>query len=86
DPNAPRRNVSAYLHFASKYRDKLREEHPGIQFGEIGKLLGKKWTSFSDQEKKPCEDMAEADKKRYEAEKECYKGPGFANTVYPLTR
>jgi hypothetical protein len=36
-------------------------------------MLGEKWKSLSDKERKPYEDKAAADKKRYEDEKAAYK-------------
>ena len=35
DPNAPKRGLSAYMFFANEQRDKVREENPGIKFGEL---------------------------------------------------
>ena len=34
DPNAPKRGLSAYMFFANEKRDTVREENPGIAFGE----------------------------------------------------
>lgn len=34
DPNAPKRGLSAYMFFANDNRDKVREENPGISFGQ----------------------------------------------------
>jgi len=34
DPNAPKRSLSAYMIFANEQRDKVREDNPGIKFGE----------------------------------------------------
>ena len=34
DPNAPKRGLSAYMFFANEQRDNVREENPGISFGE----------------------------------------------------
>jgi hypothetical protein len=34
DPNAPKRGLSAYMFFANEQRDKVREDNPGIKFGE----------------------------------------------------
>jgi hypothetical protein len=35
DPNAPKRGLSAYMFFANAEREKVREENPGIKFGEL---------------------------------------------------
>ncbi|KAF2644989.1 HMGB family protein [Massarina eburnea CBS 473.64] len=72
DPNAPKRGLSAYMFFANDQRDKVREENPGIKFGEVGKMLGERWKSLSEKQRQPYEAKAAADKKRYEQEKEAY--------------
>jgi len=72
DPNAPKRSLSAYMFFANEQRDIVRSENPGIQFGEIGKLLGEKWKALDAEGKAPYESKAEEDKKRYELEKAEY--------------
>ncbi|KAI8375027.1 high mobility group box domain-containing protein [Choanephora cucurbitarum] len=69
DPSAPKRSLSAYMFFSQEWRDTIKKENPEASFGQIGKLLGEKWKSMDDEEKKPYIEMAEADKKRYESEK-----------------
>ncbi|KAI8982413.1 high mobility group box domain-containing protein [Mycotypha africana] len=69
DPNAPKRGLSAYMFFSQEKRAEVKAENPEASFGQIGKILGEKWKAMSDEEKKPYNDKAEADKKRYEAEK-----------------
>merc|ERR1712000_454575 len=70
DPNMPKRGLSAYMFFANDQRDKVREENPGIKFGEVGKILGEKWKGLNDKQKAPYEAKAAADKKRYEEERQ----------------
>jgi hypothetical protein len=72
DPNAPKRGLSAYMFFANDQRDKVREDNPGIKFGEVGKLLGEKWKALSEKQRTPYEAKAATDKKRYEEEKAAY--------------
>ena len=72
DPNAPKRGLSAYMFFANEQRDKVREENPGIKFGEVGKMLGERWKALSEKQRIPYESKASADKKRYEEEKAAY--------------
>jgi len=72
DPNAPKRGLSAYMFFANEQRDVVREENPGISFGQVGKLLGERWKALSESERRPYEEKAQADKKRYEDEKASY--------------
>ncbi|KAA8646267.1 hypothetical protein EYZ11_000624 [Aspergillus tanneri] len=76
DPNAPKRGLSAYMFFANDNREKVREENPGITFGQVGKMLGEKWKALSDSERRPYEEKAAADKKRYEDEKASYQAAG----------
>ncbi|KAJ5722631.1 Non-histone chromosomal protein 6 [Penicillium malachiteum] len=72
DPNAPKRGLSAYMFFANDKRDSVREENPGISFGQVGKMLGDKWKALTESERKPYDDKAAADKKRYEEDKAKY--------------
>lgn len=72
DPNAPKRGLSAYMFFANEQREKVREDNPGIKFGEVGKVLGEKWKALNEKQRTPYEAKAAADKKRYEEEKAAY--------------
>ncbi|KAF2016145.1 hypothetical protein BU24DRAFT_422491 [Aaosphaeria arxii CBS 175.79] len=73
DPNAPKRGLSAYMFFANEQREKVREENPGIKFGEVGKMLGERWKALSEKQRTPYEAKAATDKKRYEEEKAAYQ-------------
>ncbi|QIW95722.1 hypothetical protein AMS68_001240 [Peltaster fructicola] len=79
DPNQPKRGLSAYMFFANEQREKVREDNPGIKFGEVGKLLGEKWKALSEKQKAPYEAKAATDKKRYETEKAAYTAGGVAD-------
>ncbi|KAB8202878.1 NHP6B like protein [Aspergillus parasiticus SU-1] len=72
DPNAPKRGLSAYMFFANDNREKVREENPGISFGQVGKMLGERWKALTETQRRPYEEKAAADKKRYEEEKAQY--------------
>ncbi|CAJ0545792.1 probable NHP6B - nonhistone chromosomal protein [Fusarium torulosum] len=72
DPNAPKRGLSAYMFFANEQRENVREENPGISFGQVGKLLGERWKALNEKQRAPYESKAAADKKRYEDEKQAY--------------
>ncbi|GAA5803626.1 high mobility group box domain-containing protein [Helicostylum pulchrum] len=69
DPSTPKRGLSAYMFFSQDQRSTVKEESPDATFGQIGKLLGEKWKSMSEEQKKPYALKAEIDKKRYESEK-----------------
>ncbi|GAA5862053.1 hypothetical protein JCM3774_006153 [Rhodotorula dairenensis] len=72
DPNAPKRPLSAYMLFSQDKRAEVKEEKPDVSFGEIGKILGAKWKEADENERKPYEDKAAAEKVRYEKEKAAY--------------
>ncbi|KAL8946687.1 MAG: hypothetical protein Q9222_006953 [Ikaeria aurantiellina] len=72
DPNAPKRGLSAYMFFANENRESVREENPGISFGQVGKVLGEKWKALSEKQREPYEAKAATDKARYESEKASY--------------
>ncbi|TKA26111.1 Non-histone chromosomal protein 6 [Salinomyces thailandicus] len=76
DPNMPKRGLSAYMFFANDQREKVREENPGIKFGEVGKVLGERWKGLNEKQKAPYDAKAAADKKRYEEEKAAYTAGG----------
>jgi len=62
------------MFYANQNRDQVKEENPGITFGQVGKKLGEQWKKLTGDEKKPYEAKAAADKKRYEEEKAAYAG------------
>lgn len=65
DPDAPKRNRSAYLFFG----DDKRKESNVISFSQIAEM----WKNLSDTEKEPYNEMAIVDKKRYERDKKDYE-------------
>jgi len=60
------------MFFANEQRENVREENPGITFGQVGKILGERWKALNDKQRAPYESKAAADKKRYEDEKLAY--------------
>merc|ERR1711962_1800162 len=78
DPNAPKRPTSAYFFFAGEVRPGIREENPDMKITEVAKLIGAQWRELEDGEKKPYEEQAAKDKKRYEKEMQAYNQGTFA--------
>ncbi|KXZ45334.1 hypothetical protein GPECTOR_56g431 [Gonium pectorale] len=76
DPNAPKKNLSAFMYFSNSNRDKVKSENPGAKFGEIGKLLGERWKAMSSDDKAQYEAMAARDKVRYADAMKAYKASG----------
>jgi len=64
----PKRPLSAYMYFSQAMRPKLKEEEPDLSFAELGKAIGAKWKSATDDEKSKFNKMAATDKQRYKDE------------------
>jgi len=73
DPDAPKKHVSAFLHFSSAVRPKIKTENPDAKFGEIGKLIGQAWASIDPKDKATYDELAQKDRERYEAAMKNYK-------------
>ncbi|GFH13253.1 HMG box domain-containing protein, partial [Haematococcus lacustris] len=54
----------------------IKAQHPGVKFGEVGKLLGERWKTVSASEKAVHEAAAKQDKERYQREMAAYKASG----------
>ena len=74
DPNAPKKALGSYMHFAAAKRGEIKAAHPDATIGEVGKLLGAAWKRLSDKDKAAYEELARKDKERYEREKARYEG------------
>jgi hypothetical protein len=61
------------MHFSSAKRAQVKEDNPGISFGETGKKLGEMWKALSADDKKEYEALAAKDRQRYEKEMEGYR-------------
>lgn len=78
DPNAPKRAMSSYMHFANSERPKILKEQENLpdeqklSFGAIGKELGIRWKGLNADDKKIYEDAASRDRERYQQEMEVY--------------
>lgn len=72
DPNAPKKNVTAYFHFAAEKRPEIKAEDPSLSITEQAKKIGSLWKDLSAEEKVPYEKIAEKDKERYLKEMEEY--------------
>ena len=73
DPNAPKRNMSAYFLFSVHIRPTVKEENPEAAFGDIARIISAKYKALKDSERKVWEDKAAEDKERYQREMEAYR-------------
>ncbi len=53
DPNAPKREPTAYIKFSNAMRPTILAEHPELasKVTEVAKIVGEKWKALSDAEK-----------------------------------
>ena len=75
DPNAPKRAMTSFMVFSGEMRNKVKEENPDMKLVEIASELGRRWKALTDEEKKPYQDKADADKERFNEEMEGYVVP-----------
>lgn len=81
DPNAPKKNMSAYLMYQNTMRESFRTENPGMTFGQLSKFTSAMYKSLTPEEKGRWEEAARQDKTRYEGEMANYvPPPGFDPT------
>mmetsp|Transcript_3832 Transcript_3832/g.5974 ORF Transcript_3832/g.5974 Transcript_3832/m.5974 type:complete len:372 (+) Transcript_3832:159-1274(+) len=81
DPNAPKKNMSAYLMYQNTMRESFRTENPGMTFGQLSKFTSAMYKSLTPEEKARWEEAALQDKARYETEMANYAPPpGFDPT------
>jgi len=74
DPNAPKRNISAYFFFAEKVRGNVKAELENKKgepprVTEVMTVIGEKWRSTQQQDRLEFEELAAKDKIRYQ--KQC---------------
>lgn len=75
-PGAPKRFKSSYiLFFMAKQKEIKAEIGEGASVGEISKRSSEKWKNLSPEDRAIWDAKAEADKERYNLEKEKYTGP-----------
>lgn len=74
DPNAPKRPMSAYFLYSNAVRNSVKEQNPEAKFGDIAKIISSQYKALSESELAEWQKKADADKERYQAEMEAYRG------------
>lgn len=75
DPNAPKRNLSAYLLYQNAMRDHFKAKNPGMTFGQLAKYTSAMYAEMPPHEKEAWNARAESDKARYLHELASYVPP-----------
>ena len=75
DPGAPKRALSAYMHFCGEARAKVRQANPDMKVTEVLKELGLQWGKLGDKDRERFHAMAAKDTLRYQKEMQSYVPP-----------
>ncbi|XP_047412687.1 high mobility group protein B1-like [Sciurus carolinensis] len=77
DPKKPRGKMSSRAFFVQTRREEHKKLHPdaSVAFSEFSKKCPERWKTMSAKEKGKFEDVAKADKARYERETKTYIPP-----------
>ncbi|XP_056305807.1 high mobility group protein B2b [Danio aesculapii] len=77
DVNKPKGKTSAYAFFVQTCRDEHKRKSPDVpvNFSEFSKKCSERWKSLNASDKVRFEDMAKADKVRYDREMKTYVPP-----------
>eukprot|EP00984_Skeletonema_dohrnii_P025024 scaffold14173_cov110-Skeletonema_dohrnii-CCMP3373.AAC.1 len=73
DPNAPKKNLTAYMHYATYARGYLKPRNPNVKGSDITIIVRRGWDAMSAQERNYWNETAAADKERYETDLAEYK-------------
>lgn len=73
DPNAPKRNMSAYFLFSVHIRPTVKIENPEAAFGDIARIISAQYKALKPGERENWDTKAAADKVRYQREMEAYR-------------
>ncbi|GKY97077.1 hypothetical protein MPSEU_000666200 [Mayamaea pseudoterrestris] len=69
----PKRPLSAYNLFFQKERVRIYEQSSGrVSFEELGKTIGQRWKSLSEEDRREYDDLAEGEVNRYRVERDAY--------------
>jgi len=71
-PNAPKRASGVYVFFTNEMRPIVMEQHPGIKFVDMGRILGERWRALTPEEKTKYEAQSGEDKMRIQLEMSQY--------------
>ncbi|KAG9347028.1 hypothetical protein JZ751_005955 [Albula glossodonta] len=77
DDNKPKGKTSSYAFFVQTCREEHKMKSPGtsVNFSEFSKKCSERWKNLTAKEKTQFEDMAKADKARYDREMKNYIPP-----------
>jgi hypothetical protein len=86
DPNAPKGALSAYMFFCKDKRAELKDEQPDLAPKDVMAALGVAWAELKNDDEEEVarfQELAEADKERYQTEKDAYNSEGESDEEKP---
>ncbi|KAL0074982.1 hypothetical protein J3Q64DRAFT_1776186 [Phycomyces blakesleeanus] len=72
DPNAPKGPGNVFFLYCRLERDKIKDEFPQENLGEVTKILGQKWKGLTKEEKQKYYDMYKKELEEYEEAMKTY--------------
>ncbi|KAI9279017.1 hypothetical protein BC943DRAFT_332032 [Umbelopsis sp. AD052] len=72
DPNAPKGPGNVFFLYCRLERDKIKDEFPNENLGDVTKLLGQKWKSLSKDGKQKYYDLYRKEQEEYEVAMKTY--------------
>ncbi|KAI8142731.1 hypothetical protein BJV82DRAFT_614071 [Fennellomyces sp. T-0311] len=81
DPNAPKGPGNVFFLYCRLERDKIKDEFPQENLGDVTKLLGQKWKGLTKEEKQKYYDMYRKEMEEYEEAMKSYVAGGSTTTV-----
>ena len=75
DPNAPKRNMSAYLLYQNAMRDQFKRDNPGMTFGQLSKYTSHMYKNMTVEERAEWDNRAVMDKRRFGEQMAQYQPP-----------
>jgi hypothetical protein len=72
DPNEPKRPMASYFIWMGENRESFKNENPDATIGELGKIMGAKWKTLSEEEKAPYNEKAAENKAKYVEDMKAY--------------
>lgn len=72
DPNAPKRNMSAYFLYSMFARSQVKNDNPEATFGGIARLISAQFKALPEKENKKWQKKAVEDKERYQTQMAAY--------------
>ena len=64
-PGPPKKLSNTFNFYQKEKLEAVAREIPDRPMGDKARLVGRRWRALSDEEKRPYEDLAEEDRRRY---------------------